>query len=117
MANNRLIVVQGRDHPLLLAREHTAIRQTWIAGAAPRPRRTYTAKTRYRQTDSPCRIAMADPLGCVIEFERPQHAVTPGQSVVLYDGEVCLGGGIIDAAHATMPADPSASLTALAPAE
>jgi tRNA-specific 2-thiouridylase len=117
MADNRLIVVQGRDHPLLLARALTAIRQSWIAGAAPDTGRAYTARTRYRQTDCACRIAMAGPLGCVIEFDRPQHAVTPGQSVVLYDGEVCLGGGIIDAAQASMPPHPTTSLTALTPAE
>ena len=117
MANNRLIVVQDQDHPLLLARALTATRQSWIAGAAPELGRAYTAKTRYRQADSACRIAVADRLGCLIEFDRPQHAVTPGQSVVLYDGEVCLGGGIIDAAHASTPPHPAAFLTALAPAE
>jgi tRNA-uridine 2-sulfurtransferase len=117
MANNRLMVVQGHDHPLLLSRALTAIRQSWIAGAAPDSTRPYTGKTRYRQADSACRIATMDPVRCVVEFDRPQHAVTPGQSVVLYDGDVCLGGGIIDAAHATTPSRATDSLTTLAPAE
>ena len=117
MANNRLIVVQGHDHPLLLARALSAIRQSWTAGAAPDPGRSYMAKTRYRQADSACRIAALDAVRCTIEFDRPQRAVTPGQSVVLYDGDVCLGGGIIDAAHETPPPHAIDSLTALAPAE
>jgi tRNA-specific 2-thiouridylase len=117
MANNRLIVVQGHDHPLLLARTLSAIRQSWIAGAAPDPGRTYTAKTRYRQADSACRIAALESARCMIEFDRPQRAVTPGQSVVLYDNDACLGGGIIDTAHETMPPHAIDSLTALAPAE
>jgi tRNA-specific 2-thiouridylase len=117
MASNRLIVVQGHDHPLLHARGLTAIRQSWIAGTAPDPGRAYTAKTRYRQVDSACWIKALDSVRCVIEFDRPQRAVTPGQSVVLYDGEVCLGGGIIDAAHETTPLHRIDALTALAPTE
>ena len=61
----------------------------------PRPRKPYTAKTRYRQTDAPCRITRLDDDTLELAFDAPQWAVTPGQSVVLYDGEVCLGGGII----------------------
>lgn len=117
LANNRLIVVQGRDHPLLLARALVAHRQSWIAGVAPDHRRPYTAKTRYRQSDSACRIDALDSIACVITFEQPQLAVTPGQSVVLYDGDVCLGGGIIAAAHATVPGDASGSLTPFVPTE
>jgi tRNA-specific 2-thiouridylase len=59
-----------------------------------------TAKVRYRQADQACRIAAIDPAGMELEFDLPQRAVTPGQSVVLYDGEACLGGGIIDWADA-----------------
>ena len=117
LARNRLIVVQGHDHPLLQSSALSAIRQSWIAGGAPDPQRSYTAKTRYRQADSPCRIAALDPSRCVLEFDTPQRAVTPGQSVVLYDAEACLGGAIIDATHARAPASPEASLTALTPAE
>jgi tRNA-specific 2-thiouridylase len=117
LASNRLIVVQGHDHPLLMSGALTAIRASWIRATSPDPGRAYTAKTRYRQTDSPCRISGLEPDGCRIEFDQPQRAVTPGQSVVLYDGEVCLGGGIIDTAHAACPAAAPATLTAIAPAE
>jgi tRNA-specific 2-thiouridylase len=116
LARNRLIVVQGHDHPLLLARASSAIRQSWIAGDPPDLARAYTAKTRYRQTDSPCRIAALDPARCVLEFDTPQRAVTPGQSVVLYDGEACLGGAIIDATQAAAPSSTAVSLTTLTPA-
>jgi tRNA-uridine 2-sulfurtransferase len=117
LARNRLIVVQGHDHPLLLATALTAIRQSWIAGAAPDPERPYTAKSRYRQTDSACRIADLDATGCTIEFDTPQRAITPGQSVVLYEGDACLGGAIIDAACEISSPGSMAALTCLAPAE
>jgi tRNA-specific 2-thiouridylase len=100
MAHNRLIVVQGHDHPLLLATALTSVRHSWIAGQAPDARRTYGAKTRYRQVDAACRIVCLDAERCSIEFEQPQWAVTPGQSLVLYDGDHCVGGGIIESAHA-----------------
>jgi tRNA-specific 2-thiouridylase len=95
MANNRLIVVQGHDHPLLLNPQLDALEMHWIAGHTPDLTRPYAAKTRYRQTDAPCRIASMDDDCYTFEFDQPQWAVTPGQSVVIYDGEVCLGGGII----------------------
>ena len=95
MATNTLIVVQGHDHPLLLRSTLAAGQLNWIAGAAPAPDRPYTAKTRYRQTDAACRITKLDAGALELAFDTPQWAVTPGQSVVLYDGEVCLGGGII----------------------
>jgi tRNA-uridine 2-sulfurtransferase len=112
LENNRLIAVQGHDHPLLLARGLTAIRLNWIAGIAPPAGRCYTAKTRYRQADVACRLLDVCRDRCVLEFKAPQWAITPGQSVVLYDGEACLGGGIIDRAYAETP-----SLTMLASAE
>ena len=96
MPNNRLIVVQGHDHPLLLNPHLDALDLHWIAGSAPDLTRLYAAKTRYRQTDAPCRIALIDDGRCAFDFDDPQWAVTPGQSVVAYDGEVCLGGGIIE---------------------
>jgi tRNA-specific 2-thiouridylase len=117
LPTNRLIVVQGHDHPLLCARGLRAIRQSWISGAAPDPHGAYTAKTRYRQADSPCRIVALDAQHCDLRFDAPQRAITPGQSVVLYDGEICLGGGIIDATIDLGPELTDASLTALAPAE
>ena len=95
MASNTLIVVQGHDHPLLLRATLAAGQLSWIAGVAPDPDRPCTAKTRYRQTDAACRITRLEGDTLELAFEQPQWAVTPGQSVVLYDGEVCLGGGII----------------------
>ena len=95
MANNKLIVVQGHDHPLLLKPELTAMEMHWISGSAPDTNRDYAAKTRYRQEDAPCRIGPLQNDGARFSFAAPQWAVTPGQSVVAYDGAVCLGGGII----------------------
>ena len=101
VASNTLFVAQGHDHPWLLTRTLVAAGASWVAGCAPDAAPGYGAKTRYRQADSACRIeyggaAPAD--GFALRFEQPQWAVTPGQSAVLYDGDVCLGGGIIDAA-------------------
>ncbi len=95
MASNTLIVVQGHDHPLLQKPSLAAGQLSWIAEEAPDPAKPYTAKTRYRQQDAPCRIAYLEDGSMRVEFDAPQWAVTPGQSVVLYDGEACLGGGII----------------------
>ena len=92
---NKLIVVQGHDHPLLMKRALAADETTWIAGAAPGEQSTHTAKTRYRQADAPCTLSRVLQSEIKVEFATPQWAVTPGQSVVLYDGEVCLGGGVI----------------------
>jgi tRNA-specific 2-thiouridylase len=97
MTNNILIVVQGHDHPALLSSRLTALDAHWISGTAPLTDHTYAAKTRYRQADAPCRITQLAGDQCAISFEQPQWAVTPGQSVVMYEGEVCLGGAIIDA--------------------
>jgi tRNA-specific 2-thiouridylase len=95
MANNRLIVVQGHDHPALLKQELEAMEMHWISGSAPDMARDYAAKTRYRQEDSACRISSRTNGNTRFSFHEPQWAVTPGQSVVAYDGAVCLGGGII----------------------
>jgi tRNA-specific 2-thiouridylase len=95
MATNTLTVVQGHDHPLLQRSTLAAGQLTWIAGTAPDPDRAYTAKTRSRQTDAACTITRLDGDTLELAFEHPQWAVTPGQSVVLYDGDVCLGGGVI----------------------
>lgn len=95
MKNNTLVVVQGHDHPLLLQPELRAGQLHWIAGRAPRKHWVYAAKTRYRQSDAPCEIDSFADDGCEIHFAQPQWAVTPGQSVVVYESNVCLGGGII----------------------
>jgi tRNA-specific 2-thiouridylase len=94
LEHNTLWVVQGHDHPWLLSRALEAGDASWCAGAPPAPG-AYAAKTRYRQVDAPCRLDL-DPSGAFhLQFDQPQWAVTPGQSAVLYDGEVCLGGGVI----------------------
>ena len=93
---NRLVVVQGHDHPALFKGRLHAGQLSWVAPDAPAAPAPYAAKTRYRQADAACVLAQVDAGACEVAFEQPQWAVTPGQSVVLYDGEVCLGGGIID---------------------
>ena len=95
MARNALIVVQGHDHPALFSSGLRAQDVNWIGGAAPAAPATYMAKTRYRQPDTPCLLASADAHACEVSFAAPQRAVTPGQSLVVYDADVCLGGGII----------------------
>ncbi len=94
---NILRVVQGHDHPWLLSHQLTAQDASWCAGHAPAPGQ-YAAKTRYRQQDAACTFSSA-PEGFALAFPDAQWAVTPGQSAVLYDGEVCLGGGVIAAAQ------------------
>jgi len=89
------VVVQGHDHPLLLRNSLEAGAASWIAGEAPAERSSHTAKTRYRQADAACTLAAVRESEIAVDFPAPQWAVTPGQSVVLYDREVCLGGGII----------------------
>ena len=92
---NELVVVQGHDHPLLLRNSLNAGAASWIAGEAPAERSSYAAKTRYRQADAACTLALVRDSDIAVEFPAPQWAVTPGQSVVLYEREVCLGGAII----------------------
>lgn len=92
---NRLIVVQGHGHPLLMKSRLRFEDSHWISSTPPALGQRLTAKIRYRQTDAPCQIEAIDGKGCTLRFEQPQWAVAPGQSVVLYDGPVCLGGGVI----------------------
>jgi tRNA-specific 2-thiouridylase len=93
--------VQGHDHPWLLSPALLADDASWCAGVAPE-QGTYAAKTRYRQADAPCQLlygADGDSAAAfALQFPETQWAVTPGQSAVLYDGDVCLGGGVISAA-------------------
>ena len=96
LENNTLYVVQGHDHPWLLSQTLSAENLSWVAGTPPELNAAFGAKTRYRQADAPCQIVAVEGDGYLqLRFESAQWAVTPGQSVVLYDGEVCLGGGII----------------------
>jgi len=94
---NTLHVVQGHDHPWLLSPWLEAADCSWVAGTPPAPG-ALAAKTRYRQADAPCTLSPV-PAGFRLEFAEPQWAVTPGQSAVLYEGEACLGGGVIAAAE------------------
>lgn len=95
MANNTLYVVQGHDHPWLLSHELNADDASWVAGVMP-DLGDYAAKTRYRQTDAKCNLTSSVGGKFSLSFAEAQWAVTPGQSAVLYDGDVCLGGGIIN---------------------
>ncbi|MEO7403577.1 MAG: tRNA 2-thiouridine(34) synthase MnmA [Burkholderiales bacterium] len=95
MAANELIVVQGHDHPLMLKRALVASDLAWVAGVAPDAAIQYGAKTRYRQADADCAITSLTDSACTLRFEQPQWAITPGQSMVLYRDELCLGGGVI----------------------
>jgi len=95
MTANVLYVVQGHEHPALLKTRLTATDLNWIAGRDPHTHWVYTAKPRYRTPDMPCEIdALADGQAEIV-FARPQWALTPGQSVVVYESKVCLGGGVI----------------------
>ena len=94
IATNTLQVVQGHDHPWLLSTRLWADHAHWIAGAPPSSP-TLGAKTRYRQADSPCHLLASEGDRFELGFDQSQWAVTPGQSAVIYDGEVCLGGGLI----------------------
>jgi len=111
MAQNTLHVVQGHDHPWLLSRSLLSEDVHWV-GAAPRPGRHYGVKSRYRQSDSPGAVSWSA-AGMRVDFESPQWAVTPGQSAVVYDGEVCLGGGVITTVVPRTSGTPA--LTAAAP--
>jgi tRNA-specific 2-thiouridylase len=94
MANNTLWVVQGHDHAWLQSHALTAQDASWVSGVAP-ALGLYGSKCRYRQADSPSQVVSADLAQFSLEFPQAQWAVTPGQSAVLYNGEVCLGGGVI----------------------
>jgi tRNA-specific 2-thiouridylase len=98
IARNTLWVVQGHEHPWLLSSALQAQDLSWTAGQPPAPGR-YAAKTRYRQADAPCTLQLHTDGALHLAFDEPQWAVTPGQSAVVYDGEVCLGGGVIASAE------------------
>jgi tRNA-uridine 2-sulfurtransferase len=96
LARNALVVVQGHGHPLLHRHDVDAFDVHWIAGSAPALPARLTAKTRYRMPDAPCEVR-ANAGGVTAAFDAPQWAPTPGQYLVLYDADVCVGGGVIDA--------------------
>jgi tRNA-specific 2-thiouridylase len=99
MTNNRLIVVQGHNHPAMLKSRLTAHTMDWC-DTPPQTGDKLTAKVRYRQQSQACTVTATDDNRLSLTFDFPQRAVTPGQSVVLYDGDVCLGGAIITEAFA-----------------
>jgi tRNA-uridine 2-sulfurtransferase len=105
VADNILYVDQGRESAWLQSTELVSGRCHWIAGSPPAARFACSAQTRYRQPAEPCEVTVDDDGKLVVRFDREQRAVTPGQSVVLYDGDVCLGGAVIDSTNA-----PSAAL-------
>ena len=106
-ASNTLIVVQGRDHPALLAREVRIRDMHWIAGSAPPLPLCCRAKIRYRQAEQACMVRPGED-GSTLDllFESPQWAAAPGQYAVLYDGDECLGGGVIVSAVTGRPLGP-----------
>ena len=94
LVNNVLVVGQGGQHPLLFTNKLNAEGLNWINGAPQEPF-TCVAKTRYRQPDQECLVTPTES-GCEVSFSNPQRAVTPGQSVVFYTNDHCLGGGTIE---------------------
>jgi tRNA-specific 2-thiouridylase len=95
IAANVLYVVQGHAHPALLKERLAATDLNWIAGRAPHTHWVYTAKPRYRTPDMPCELEALTAERADIVFAEAQWALTPGQSVVVYESKVCLGGGLI----------------------
>tara|TARA_R110002095_G_scaffold197685_1_gene176976 strand:- start:5279 stop:6451 length:1173 start_codon:yes stop_codon:yes gene_type:complete len=102
---NVLVAVQGGQHPLLFSRSLTASQIDWVDGQGPQLPCRCTAKTRYRQDDQSCTLSAIAAENAIdtshnsryqVEFDQPQRAVTPGQSVVFYLDELCLGGGVIE---------------------
>ena len=96
IAKNELIVVRGTDHAALYSHDLEAIELNWFAGAPPASKFDCTAKTRYRQNDQECAVTVLESGKVRVDFKAPQRAVTPGQYVVFYSGEACLGGGVIE---------------------
>ena len=102
VARNLLYVDQGGDSPWLMSNRLRTETAHWVAGAAPAATFACTAKTRYRQPDQDCEVTL-DADGCLsVAFRSPQRAVTPGQSLVLYRGDECLGGAVIAATDAPL---------------
>jgi len=99
--DNVLLVAQGSDHPALFRSSLAASRIYWVAGEQPHLPLRCTAKIRYRQKDQQCEL-LATPTGFRVNFDAQQRAVTPGQSVVFYSDDACLGGGVIEQALDTL---------------
>jgi len=113
LERNALIVVQGHGNARLYTRSVEIGAMHWIAGNPPDPSRPLAAKTRYRMPDAPCLITELGGDRWRVVFDAPQWAPTPGQYLVLYDGEECLGGGVIEA-WSTVPAGASLNVPRMA---
>ncbi len=98
LQRNVLVVGQGNAHPWLFASALECSNIFWVNPLDLELPTRLTAKVRYRQSDQSCELERTD-RGFLIRFDEPQRAVTPGQSVVLYQGDICLGGGVIETAH------------------
>ena len=96
LQKNILYVASGADHPALFKQELTASNLHWISNIQPTANSIIQAKIRYRQTDQDCLITEFDSNTCKVTFTEPQRAITPGQFIVFYNKEICLGGGIIN---------------------
>ena len=96
IAENILVVGQGRDNPGLYHKVLTASNVNWISGFFPKKTSQVTAKIRYRGLDYNCDIKKSEGESIIVKFEEYQFAISPGQSIVFYDKEICLGGAIID---------------------
>lgn len=102
VASNTLYVEQDSNSPWMLSRRLRSEAMHWVSGQAPARSFRCTAQTRYRQPDEDCQVSVREDGSLDVLFDRPQRAVTPGQSLVLYDGPVCLGGAVIAATDAPM---------------
>ena len=106
VASNVLYVDQGVDSRWLQSTMLHSEPAHWIAGSPPAARFDCQAQTRYRQAEEACEVRVNDDATLEVRFDRPQRAVTPGQSLVLYDGDVCLGGAIIATTDAPLERAP-----------
>ena len=104
LAHNQLIVAQGHDHPALMSTGLTATNWHWVDGVGPPQSIACTARLRHRHPDTPASLEPIGPDHWQVSFASPQRGVTPGQSVVIYNGQDCLGGGIITTRQAVVGA-------------
>ena len=102
LKNNQLIAVQGADHPLLNHSFLTANTCDWVSGKMPPLNAPLKAKIRYRQTEQPCKIINNDKDEITVLFDKEQTAISPGQSIVFYKNDQCLGGAVITERHHTI---------------
>ncbi|HEU4963202.1 MAG TPA: tRNA 2-thiouridine(34) synthase MnmA [Bacilli bacterium] len=111
LEHNILYVEQGETHPTLYSESLTAHEVNWFSEREKPQTFRCTAKFRYRQPDQGVTVHLTEPGMCEVVFDEPQKAVTPGQAVVFYDGDACLGGGLIDKVHQKNPPIPTYTVT------